>query len=145
MSYETPQSAIVAAGVAATLQLFRFAFDLIATASQKAKVEESQVENKKKTDEQSTETRRSSVMFFNGRFSVKKGRPDNFASTNVDEKKDVETNGVEVPVLQHESETEQQVLTSQQRWLIYASTALYCVLFVYFLVACILTDDHIAG
>jgi len=52
----TPQSAIVAAGVGATVHLFRLAADLISTASMQMKKDDEKIEAAKKTKQDNTDT-----------------------------------------------------------------------------------------
>merc|ERR1719416_344937 len=74
MSTPAPQSAIVAAGLGATFQIFRIASDLISTASQHAEiVEKAEAEKKRKNRTSATKSkikRQSSIFYFNGRLST---------------------------------------------------------------------------
>jgi len=142
---------IIATGIGATLQLFRFSFDLITTASQKSKVADEQLDgkqtNKKTTNGDATTKNgdtngdttattttappRRSTIFFNGRFSTTFRKPLEGGDTSNRESENGDTEAQ-----QTEEETLQETPPMP---LIYTSTASYLLLGTYFLVACILS------
>ena len=122
---------ILAAGIGATLQLFRFSFDLITTASQKSKAADKNIEESKNTKndgEANGELPRRSTIFFNGRFSMTFKKP--LEGHESDQGlSDFESPGTE----------EQEKDKKPPMPLIYSSTLSYLLLGIYFLVACILS------
>lgn len=94
MTTAVPQSAIVAAGVGATFQIFRVASDLIYAASQHADIEEKKAEAEKKRNGniESKSKRQSSVYYFNERLSTTLFGKKTNRSTNNKESIKLESN-----------------------------------------------------
>lgn len=126
---------VIAAGVGATLELFRLSFDLIATASKNSKVADESVEQQSKEKNNGGNAKennngsgdslpRRSTVFFNGRFSMTAKIPLEGDFENVDEEAQGESN---------------QEQTHPSMTLIYTSSLSYLVLGLYFLVACVLS------
>lgn len=136
---------IIATGIGATLQLFRFSFDLIVTASQKSKESESETANAKNdesTQNESTEKapRRSTVLF-NGRFSMTFKKSDlsgddngNNGESAVMKKSGAENDDAEAA--QDDDQASPEFKPPMP--LLYTSTSAYLLLGIYFLVSCIL-------
>ena len=125
------QRTYIAAGIGATLELFRFSFDLIATASQKSAAAEETIEKDKGgDDEKKDDVNRRSTIFFNGRFSFTQKKP--FVQTS--------------ELMDYESSNDGEEDRQEEkpfRPLLYAATTTNAVLAIYFCVACALSGSGI--
>ena len=129
----TEQATYIAAGIGATLELFRFSFDLIAAASQKSATAEQTIEKGKTEDEEKKkdDINRRSTVFFNGRFSFAQKKP--FVETS--EPLDYESSN---------DDEEYHEEAKPSRPLLYAATTTNAILAIYFCVACALSGSGIA-
>ena len=153
--YSTPESAVVAAGVGATLLLVRLSFDLIVTVSQR----DDDKKKDKEAEAKPTIGRQLSVMLFDGRLSKREsvhGEKDPRKSgiwirnkskrlSGVKESVDDKGNGSTPDLEVDDGDTDSKVSTEEtwtnlQRKIPLLSLVFHVCLFIYFLIACILSS-----
>lgn len=139
----TNETAIIVAGIGATLQLFRLSIDLIATASSKDAKADDKLEKatpaQLREQMRSKNLRRSTFFSFKGMSSMNQ----NLAQSEEGNGNSTTPNQSSLHMVDESSETETSREAEQstvQKYLTLISTALNLSLLVYFLVICIVTS-----